>query len=314
MQLTRYTSDRKEEWDEFVNASRNATFILQRNYIDYQESRLEDHSLLFYNKKKLVAVLPGNVAEGVYYSHWGVTYGGLIMAFSTTAGQVLTIFDLFLRYLASNRIANRVVYRAIPYIYHKYPAQDDLYALFRNGFVLTERKLSSAIFQQNALPFRELRVRKIKLASQNELVIQYNTGLRDFWEILEGILWNKYNTRPVHTPEEMELLQAQFPQNIHLHTVCSNNCVLAGCVVYETSEVAHIQYIASNDEGKSMGALDLLFDYLINKLYIEKRYIDFGVSVEQGGWFLNEGLLFQKEGFGARSIVYDTYELEINRF
>ncbi|MDL2299975.1 GNAT family N-acetyltransferase, partial [Bacteroides sp. OttesenSCG-928-E20] len=208
---------------------------------------------------------------------------------------------------------NRVVYRAIPYIYHKYPAQDDLYALFRNGFVLTERKLSSAIFQQNALPFRELRVRKIKLASQNELVIQYNTGLRDFWEILEGILWNKYNTRPVHTPEEMELLQAQFPQNIHLHTVCSNNCVLAGCVVYETSEVAHIQYIASNDEGKSMGALDLLFDYLINKLYIEKRYIDFGVSVEQGGWFLNEGLLFQKEGFGARSIVYDTYELEINR-
>ena len=38
---------------------------------------------------------------------------------------------------------------------------------------------------------------------------------------------------------------------------------------------------------------------------------DFGISTEQGGRYLNEGLIFQKEGFGARTVVYDTYELNI---
>ena len=40
-------------------------------------------------------------------------------------------------------------------------------------------------------------------------------------------------------------------------------------------------------------------------------YIDFGTSTEQGGTYLNEGLIKQKEGFGGRAVVYDTYELNI---
>ena len=60
-----------------------------------------------------------------------------------------------------------------------------------------------------------------------------------------------------------------------------------------------------------MGALDGLFDYLISQVYAAKSYFDFGISTEQGGRYLNEGLIFQKEGFGARTVVYDAYELKI---
>ena len=86
---------------------------------------------------------------------------------------------------------------------------------------------------------------------------------------------------------------------------------LGGCVVYETEQVAHVQYIAASPLGKKQGALDLLFQQLICERYAHKRYFDFGISTEQGGQILNEGLLFQKEGFGARAILYDIYELKL---
>ena len=67
--------------------------------------------------------------------------------------------------------------------------------------------------------------------------------------------------------------------------------------------------MASSEYGKRNDALSLLLRYLIDDVNSARTYFDFGVSPEDGGAFLNEGLIFQKEGFGARSIVYDTYEM-----
>ena len=53
----------------------------------------------------------------------------------------------------------------------------------------------------------------------------------------------------------------------------------------------------------------MLLHNLITDVYADRTYFDFGVSTENGGGYLNEGLIFQKEGFGARSVVYDTYEM-----
>ena len=37
-----------------------------------------------------------------------------------------------------------------------------------------------------------------------------------------------------------------------------------GPLLYVTKQVVHTQYISANIEGKELGVLDLLFDYLIN--------------------------------------------------
>ncbi len=87
--------------------------------------------------------------------------------------------------------------------------------------------------------------------------------------------------------------------------------VLAGCLIFETKTVAHAQYISASEEGKESSALDLLFNHLINKIFEKKRYFDFGTSNENNGHFLNQGLISQKEGFGARGVVYDTYQINI---
>jgi hypothetical protein len=60
-----------------------------------------------------------------------------------------------------------------------------------------------------------------------------------------------------------------------------------------------------------MGAPDLLLDYLITEHHPTKRYFDFGISTEQGGLHLNTGLTSNKEGFGARAILYDVYEMTL---
>ncbi|WP_213786225.1 hypothetical protein [Citrobacter portucalensis] len=58
-----------------------------------------------------------------------------------------------------------------------------------------------------------------------------------------------------------------------------------------------------------MGALDGLIDHLVNNKYGHMRYFDFGMSNEKQGLILNEGLISQKEGFGARTITHDFYEI-----
>ena len=64
-------------------------------------------------------------------------------------------------------------------------------------------------------------------------------------------------------------------------------------------------------EGRNVGALDFIIDKLINEVYSNKKYFDFGISNEDGGRFLNTGLIAQKEGFGARAVVHDFYEFEV---
>ena len=56
----------------------------------------------------------------------------------------------------------------------------------------------------------------------------------------------------------------------------------------------------------------LLFLTLLQDTYADKPWFDFGISNEDHGRVLNEGLVMQKEGFGARSVVHDHYELRVS--
>ena len=55
----------------------------------------------------------------------------------------------------------------------------------------------------------------------------------------------------------------------------------------------------------------MLFAHLIEGEYKSCRYFDFGISTEKGGAYLNTGLLSQKEGFGARGVIYETYRIDL---
>lgn len=311
--IIRYTKERIAEWNAFVEKATNATFLLKREYMDYHSNRFCDHSLMFYSNQHLLALLPANIKEdeGILQSHGGLTYGGLIMLPGTKSTEVLEIFSILVDYLHHSPTIKKLQYKAIPYIYNIEPSDEPLYALFRAGATLSSRTISTTIDNSCRGKIGSQRQRGIKKAEKSGIACSPSNRYREFWEVLTETLQSGHNCTPTHTLDEIELLQSRFPNNIKLYTATLDNNIVAGIVVYETEPTAHFQYIAASTIGKETGALDMLANYLIDTVYANKRFIDFGISTEQGGTVLNEGLIKQKEGFGGRAVVYDTYELEV---
>lgn len=309
MEIRLYTPESKTEWDNFVRKSKNGTFLFFRDFIEYHGSRFNDYSLLFYEKGKLIALMPGHIEDKVFYSHKGLTYGGLIMGAETKTKDVLSVFE-YLTVTFRHQGIKKIVYKVVPHIYHLQPSEEDLYALFRYNAILTERNISSTIYSTERLKYSELRKRGIKKAEKNNLKIEKSSDFREFWNILAENLQSRYDKRPVHSLAEITYLKNKFPENIHLYVVKDEDNIIAGSVVFETKTAVHIQYIAASDKGKESGAIDLLVDHIINS-YPDKRYFDYGVSTEDNGQYLNESLIAQKEGFGARATVYDIYTIDL---
>ncbi len=311
MEIRRYRREDKELWNSFVNKARNATFLFDRNYMDYHADRFDDNSFMFYHKGKLKAVLPANVAGDTLYSHQGLTYGGLLLDKKATVEDVLECFDSMNSWLRENGIS-KVVYKALPWIYQQYPSEEDLYALtWKCKAQLISRNIASTIVIDNKLKFAESRKSGIRKALSLNIEVGESNDVDGFWHVLEDNLGNRYNAKPVHTASEMKLLMSRFPNNIKLYVAKMNGEIVGGTLIYVTPQVVHTQYISASVEGKKHGALDLLFDYIINKVYANCRYFDFGKSTEQGGAYLNEPLIFQKEGFGGRGVCYDWYQWEL---
>lgn len=310
--VARYEPANKREWDDFVEKSKNGTFLFFRGFMDYHADRFPDHSLIIYEGKKIRALLPATLSKGIFSSHNGLSYGGLVTDKKATVSDVLEIFYLILSYLRSIA-ADCFIYKPVPYIYSSLPSEEDLYALFRLGFSLRSRGVSSAIPRENRIKFRNIREAGVRKAVSAGLTVSEASDYESFWKILSTNLTERYGVRPVHSLEEIQLLAHRFPDNIKLYLAKKDEKVMAGVVVFDTSDVAHSQYIAASPEGKASGALDLVFHTLIDDIYKDKRYFDFGISTEEGGKILNENLIYQKEGFGGRAVCYDSYILSLEK-
>lgn len=308
-----YTPSDKQAWNEFVSQSKNATFLFDRNYMDYHQDRFADASLMIYYKDKLYALLPANRRDDILYSHQGLTYGGLLLDKKATVAVVVAIFDAINDWLRAHGF-KKVVYKAIPWIYHHLPAEEDLYAIFRTCKPrLVARDISSTIVLDRRIKFIQSRHGGAVKARKLGLEVRETDDIDAFWHILDSNLERKYGVCPVHTAEELKLLKSRFPDSIRLFMTYSGDKAMGGTLLFLMDEVVHTQYISASPEGKQQGALDLLFDHLINHEFVNDtfRYFDFGKSTEEQGHILNESLIFQKEGFGGRGVCYDCYEWEL---
>lgn len=59
-EIRKYNDADKEVWNAYVEHARNATFLLNRSYMDYHSDRFHDHSLMIFHNNKLYALLPAN--------------------------------------------------------------------------------------------------------------------------------------------------------------------------------------------------------------------------------------------------------------
>lgn len=320
IQVLRYTKSLTHRWDSFVRISRNATFLFLRDFMDYHQDRFDDCSLLFENQRgEIIALFPAteSMEQQMVSSHAGLTYGGLLLSPTTTSAQIIHIWQLITTYYREAGY-QRLLVKPIPSIYHLVPSQEELYVLFRLQAKLVARGLSTTLNINQKPHLSTLRKRKIKKAKFTG--IQYVDGgnLEEVWKILTEQLATLHKVSPVHSVEEIKKLMQAFPTQIRLFTAqTSTGEIQAATLLFLTPQVAHAQYIVASPRGRETGALDLLLDELLYQLQQKQfndyapQYFDFGISTENQGFFLNQGLIFQKEGFGGRGVVYDQYEINL---
>lgn len=317
--IRRYTPADKGSWDNFLDRSRNATFIFRRGYMDYHSDRFEDFSLMAFRGDRLCALLPADVTpDGVLHSHRGLTYGGWILPDSHLDGSgVLGIFEAAAGFCVREGIG-ALDYKALPFIYASSPSQEDIYALFRLGATITETDLSSALNLLSPPGFNTLQRRLLRKATSLSPVVvssppEGEWNVAPFWSMLSSCLEERHGANPVHSLAELQMLRDRFPSNIRIWMVLSplSGLPAAGVCLYVSRRVVHCQYICTTPEGRDLNLLPYLFDLLINREYSfvanplqSQRWFDFGTSNEDSGRMLNEGLLRQKFSFGATGVAH----------
>lgn len=310
--IRRYKPEDAALWDRLVAESRQGTLLHMRGYMDYHADRFQDCSLIALDKGKPTALLPANIgSDGILRSHQGLTYGGWITPLSHFDGtDMLHLFDEWILWCQMNDI-QEVIYKTTPHIYHRIPAEEDLYALFRRGASIESVNLSTVIDMREIPVFNTQQKRHLKKASAIKPWIRETTDIGEFMPLLTECLRERHSASPVHSAAELQLLKDRFPDGIRLFLTGTGTAPDAAVCIYDTNSVAHCQYIATSCAGRENGTLTFLFNNLISDIFSSRRYFDFGTSNEDAGRVLNSGLLHQKTGLGGRGVAYQIFHLNI---
>lgn len=310
IEIIPYNPQLKKVWDNAVAESRNGIFQHLRDYMDYHADRFADCSLLAADAKgRIIAVLPAHASGDEVSSHRGLTFGGWLMTPRADMPAMMEVWAAMSEHYRSRGFRS-LYYRPAPHIYHKEPAEEDIYALFRAGGALQAVQVSSVVDNGNPRGFDMASRQSVRKAAAAGVEVGESSDWDGFWQILSDRLQERYNSSPVHSLDEILLLQGRFPEQIRLYTATFEGRILAGVVVYDCGTAVHSQYCASTDEGRSLRALPLLYSRIL-EVYSRHRYFDFGTSNEDGGRILNEGLIRQKCGFGGRAVVYNAYSIQL---
>lgn len=303
-------------WDDFCEKSYNATFLHTRKFLSYHETRFTDRSIVLTDCNKYLGLIPAaNELEAVdvVTSHPGSSFGGVVHRGGLRGAKMIDALQLTAELLRKSG-TKKFRYKAVPYIYHDVPAQDDIYAIWRLGYSCYRKDLSCCIDLSNRLPVTERRRRSYQRALKAGLSIREGGEvLPDLWQVLQENLARKHNARPVHTIEEMALLASRFPSQIEVLAAYKGAEVIAGLVLFKGRQVIHAQYIASSEAGYEVSALDFLFEHVVaSSSRAGMRYFDFGISTENQGRQLNESLYKFKSEFGASGLVHEFYEIDLS--
>lgn len=311
--IKRYSYNDEPVWNQFNKESKNSLFMFDRKYMDYHKDRFCDHSLMFYDEDKLIAILPMSEHGDVLISHGGLTYGGFITDAKMKQHTMMDCFEELINYAKGNGFKS-IKYKCIPHIYHNQPAEEDRFALFANGAKLETVDVSTYLNLANPLKMPKGRKAQISRAKREGVVIEELSKLDDFNKFIDlenEVLTEHHGVKAVHTGNELKMLHDRLPENIRLFAAIKDGNMIAGTVVYEYDQVVHTQYMAANDEARTIGALDLAINTVIEKYKGIKKWLDFGISTEHGVVYLNEGLCSQKEGFGGRTGVYEIWDINL---
>lgn len=310
-----YREADRAEWDQLVLRSRNGTMQHQRAFLDVAARRVEDRSLVLLQGSRLVAVMPAAVHPSeptMIDSHPSTGHGGLVHDGRTTGAAVVEAIAAVAEHCYHEGF-DTLRYKAVPLPYQAMAAQDDLYALHRLGGTRVRCELASLIDVSEALLLARHRQRHLRRAHRAGIeVVTGADRLTSFWPVLTARLADRHRTSPQHTLADLESLFRAFPDQVSCAVARHEGAVVAGAVAFRMGRVAHAQYLAADDRGLRLSALDLVIEHLVHSSRRTGiQFLSLGTTTLHGGRTLNEGLHRYKQESGAGDIVHETYDLSL---
>ncbi|MDC8004456.1 GNAT family N-acetyltransferase [Aureisphaera galaxeae] len=294
-----------------MTASKNATFLLHRDFMEYHSSRFEDYSLMILKKDQLAAILPAHIKEGEVYSHNGLTYGGLICKSRYTT-DIDECFQALIDYLKVEKITALSI-KVIPSFLQEQYSSALEYLLFQKGASLVSRDMNFVVNLKGEIPFHRTKRKVPDFDNHPTLTLKKTEDLAGFWnQVLIPVLQETYGSAPVHSLEEITLLKERFPGNIVQYNIESDDTILAGITLFIDNGVVKSQYSTVLKEGKEQRVLEQLYLALIHEYKnLGYSYFDFGTTTMEGGSYYNQGLTRYKEEFGSTPMNLDHYRLAL---
>lgn len=310
-----YTKNDIKAWNCFVSNSKNGTFLFYRDFMEYHQEKFQDFSLMIFDEcGDLIAILPAHIVNNELYSHLGLTYGGIITNKELRVTLFFEVFYEILKFLDLKNI-KYLYWKEIPYFYHSYPSDEWKYLAFITQAELYRRDLCSVINLRESFTISASIVRNSKWCERNGFYYEKSDRIEEFWEeILIPELLLRHKANPVHSVDEILKLKSVFKDKINFYGVFFEKNLVGGTIIFVNNKIIHSQYISVKSEFKNKKVLDFLHHKLITEEFKDDHYFDFGISNEDNGKKTNMGLLFWKEGFGARGITQDFYKIPTSNY
>ena len=311
--IKKYEASHAEIWDEFISRTANGTFLHRRLYMDYHAHLFDDFSWMIFEDNKLKAVLPAHRKGEDVFAHNGLTYSDFLFHFKLKLEHKVEIIQQVLAQFSEWGI-RRLVVKDIPFVFHRYIDQSNAYIYHQLQAKITRVKPFFVWIKNNEIKVNRNRLKNIKkLEVCHNYIIDTNPAkLSDFWKIVEQNLHERYESRPVHSFEDMQLLMKRFPHRIRLYTLQENNKMLAGALVYYINKAMHFQYIHSVPESADRMAVEWL-TYQVFVHNSDMEYISFGTSATADNNLL-KGLVYWKQSFGATLVNQYVFDIPVSNY
>jgi hypothetical protein len=174
------------------------------------------------------------------------------------------------------------------------------------------QKMNLAIDFQSDYTISKSKLKHYRRLQSEGLVVKKEADCTVFWqEVLEPLLQEKYQTKPLHSLTEINSLQSKFPNHIEQYNVYRDGEILAGITLFKTATVIKSQYGATTENGKKFRALDYLFLYLIDIFKTDYDYFDMGTVDDNSELGYNEGLLNQKKELGCSVYSQNIFQIAL---
>ncbi|MGM9928071.1 MAG: GNAT family N-acetyltransferase [Bacillus sp. (in: firmicutes)] len=322
MKINIYKDEFADQWDSFVQQSRNGTFMQQRKFLNYHPpEKFHDCSLMVYDEQnQLIAVIPAALKQEddtpIFSSYPGASHGGIIVNQKFDTSKALELIPLLIEHCISLNLKG-IELKMPPRIYHSWPTDEIDFSLRYHGFSPEISELATA------LPLKEIdkpdsymnknSFRNMNKAIKQGVLVTESDDYKFFWEILESNLKGRHNTLPTHTYDNMLDIIQRYPTQIKLFAAFYEGKMIGGVLVFLLNHrVINCFYICHDNQYQHLRPLNLVFNQLIAWGMKEGfHFVDWGISTENKGKVINSGLFKFKEGFGGRGILRETYKLNL---